>query len=49
MKDKQPQGPKSNEPQTKPEYKPPEVITHTDQEILEAMGPAQAVYGIVDP
>ncbi len=28
-----------------PEYAAPEVITYTDEEILEELGPAQAVYG----
>jgi len=37
------------EPQTVPAYEPPKVTTYTDEEILEEMGPAQAVYGIVDP
>jgi hypothetical protein len=32
-----------------PEYEPPEVTTYTDAEILEEMGPVQAVTGIVDP
>ena len=30
-----------------PEYEAPEVITYTDEEILEELGPAQAVYGAV--
>lgn len=29
----------------KPEYEAPQVITYSDEEILEEMGPAQAVYG----
>jgi hypothetical protein len=33
----------------KPEYVPPQVTTYTDEEILEEMGPAQAVTGVVDP
>jgi hypothetical protein len=32
-----------------PEYEPPEVTTFTDDEILEEMGPVQAVTGILDP
>ena len=28
-----------------PEYEAPRVITYTDEEILEALGPAQTVYG----
>lgn len=32
-----------------PKYEPPEVITYTDEEILEEMGPVQAVTGILDP
>ncbi len=32
-----------------PEYVPPKVITYTDAEILEEMGPAQAVTDIIDP
>ena len=32
-----------------PEYEPPEVTTYTDAEILEEMGPVQAVTGIIDP
>jgi hypothetical protein len=31
-----------------PEYEAPEVVTYTDEEILEELGPAQAVYGQVD-
>lgn len=30
-----------------PEYEPPEVITYTDEEILEQLGPAQALYGSI--
>ena len=30
-----------------PKYEAPEVITYTDEEILEELGPAQAVYGTV--
>ena len=33
----------------RPVYEPPEVITYTDDEILEEMGPAQAITGLVDP
>jgi len=44
MKDKQfPQVPEQMEAQPLPEYKPPEVTTYTDEEILEEMGPAQAI------
>ena len=32
-----------------PEYEPPEVTTYTDAEILEEMGPVQAITGIIDP
>ena len=34
-----------------PKYEAPEVISYTDEEILEELGPAQAVYGttVVDP
>ena len=28
-----------------PEYEAPQVVTYTDEEILEELGPAQAVYG----
>jgi hypothetical protein len=28
-----------------PEYEAPEVVTYTDEEILEELGPAQAIYG----
>ena len=28
-----------------PEYKAPQVTTYTDEEILEELGPAQAIYG----
>ena len=31
-----------------PEYQEPEVITYTDEEILEELGPAQALYNGVD-
>jgi hypothetical protein len=34
--------------QTLPAYEPPEVVTYSDQEILEAMGPAQASTGDLD-
>jgi hypothetical protein len=30
-----------------PTYEAPEVTTYTDEEILEELGPAQAVYGTV--
>lgn len=30
-----------------PEYEAPEVVTYTDEEILEELGPAQAIYGDV--
>jgi len=32
-----------------PRYEPPQVVTYTDAEILEEMGPAQAVTGIINP
>jgi hypothetical protein len=34
-----------------PKYEPPQVITYTDEEVLEGMGPAQAVspYPFPDP
>jgi hypothetical protein len=32
-----------------PEYETPEVVTYTDEEILEELGPAQACYGRPDP
>jgi hypothetical protein len=32
-----------------PKYETPKVITYTDEEILEELGPAQAVYGGVNP
>ena len=32
-----------------PEYETPEVVTYTDEEILEELGPAQAIYGSPDP
>jgi hypothetical protein len=32
-----------------PEYETPEVVTYTDEEILEELGPAQAIYGSLDP
>jgi hypothetical protein len=28
-----------------PEYEAPQVTTYTDEEILEELGPAQAIYG----
>lgn len=28
-----------------PQYQPPQVITYTDGQILEELGPAQAIYG----
>ena len=28
-----------------PEYEVPQVTTYTDEEILEELGPAQAIYG----
>ncbi len=37
------------EEQELPVYEPPQVITYTDEEILEELGPAQAVYGGVNP
>jgi hypothetical protein len=30
-------------------YEPPQITTYTDEEILEEMGPVQAVTGIIDP
>jgi hypothetical protein len=33
------------EEKKKPEYQVPEVITYTDEQILEELGPAQALYG----
>ena len=41
--------PEEIEEEPLPEYEPPEVVTYTDEEILEEMGPAQAVTGIIDP
>jgi len=38
-----------NDKRSVPAYEPPEVVTYTDEEILEEMGPAQAVYGVTDP
>jgi hypothetical protein len=32
-----------------PEYEPPTVTTYTHADILEELGPAQTVYGPVDP
>ena len=32
-----------------PDYEAPQVITYTEEEILEELGPAQAVYGGIDP
>jgi hypothetical protein len=32
-----------------PLYEVPEVSTYTDEEILEELGPAQAIYGEPDP
>jgi hypothetical protein len=32
-----------------PEYKPPTVVTFTDDELLEALGPAHAVSGCPNP
>ena len=31
-----------------PTYDAPEITTYTDEEILEELGPAHAVYGTVD-
>ena len=36
------------ETQCLPVYQPPEVVTYADQEILEEMGPAQALTGDLD-
>jgi hypothetical protein len=49
MKEKKSQVPEPMEAQPLPADEPPEVTTYTDEEILEEMGPAQAVTGIVDP
>ena len=50
MKDKQLLKEPQEMPDRKPpEYEPPEVTTYTDEEILEEMGPVQAVTGIIDP
>ena len=50
MKDKQVhQVPEEMADKPLPEYEPPQVITYTDEEILEEMGPVQAVTGILDP
>ena len=50
MKDKQlPQAPEKAKEPPLPEYETPQVTTYTDEEILEEMGPAQAVTGIIDP
>ncbi|HEX9923850.1 MAG TPA: hypothetical protein VGD99_14425 [Anaerolineae bacterium] len=32
-----------------PEYEPPTVTTYTHADILEELGPAQTIYGPVDP
>ena len=32
-----------------PEYKALQVVTYTDEEILDELGPAQAVYGNKSP
>jgi hypothetical protein len=32
-----------------PEYEAPEVVTYTDEEILEELGPAQAIYSYPNP
>ena len=32
-----------------PVYEVPQVVTYTDEEILEELGPAQTVYGGVTP
>jgi hypothetical protein len=37
------------EDKTLPAYEAPEVITYTDEEILEELGPAQTVYGPTNP
>jgi hypothetical protein len=33
----------------RPEYQPPQIVSYSDEEILEEMGPAQAIYGIIEP
>lgn len=40
MEDKQ-----QYEDKKRPEYQVPQVITYTDEEIIEALGPAQTIYG----
>ncbi len=37
------------EAQPLPQYEPPQVTTYTDEELLEMLGPAQTVYGPIDP
>lgn len=32
-----------------PEYEAPQVITYTDEQILEELGPAQTNYGLIGP
>ena len=32
-----------------PKYEAPQVTTYTDEEILDELGPAQAVYGGIKP
>ncbi len=33
----------------KPIYEVPQIISYTDEEILEELGPAQTVYGSTNP
>ena len=54
MKDKDPRAPGQAKAQLEPAglvpaYEPPQITTYTDEEILEEMGPAQAVTGAIDP
>ncbi len=47
MEYKQPLSTKSpQEMKQRPDYEPPVVTSHTAAEILEAMGPAWAIYGV---
>ena len=50
MKDKKQLNPAAKaEAQPLPQYEPPQVTTYTDEELLEMLGPAQTVYGGIDP
>jgi hypothetical protein len=31
--------------QSRPEYEPPQIVSYTQEEILEQLGPAQTLYG----